>query len=134
MINRGIVALAIVLGLGMLANGTYMTLAPESWYWMVPGVSDRGPFNQHFIRDVGINYMLIGGGYIFGALYLKHQFVLWFVPTTWLSGHAIFHVWEVVVGICGPEALIVDFGGVTLPALLGIGLVLFAWQRVSEDG
>ena len=131
--NRGIFGLAIVLGIAMLANGTYMTITPESWYWMVPGVADRGPFNQHFVRDIGINYMLIGGAYVLGAIYVKHRFVLWLAPTAWLLGHGLFHGWEVLVGICGPEALLVDFGGVTLPALLGIGLVYVAWKRVGDE-
>lgn len=115
--------IALLLGVATLGNGVFMTLAPESWYWLVPGVPDRGPFNQHFVRDIGIIYTLIGGVFVYGALYWQHRLQLWFVPTAWLVGHAIFHVWEVVTGICGPESLIEDFGGVTLPALLALWLL-----------
>lgn len=123
MLNNVVTAIAMLLGVLGLANGAFMTLTPETWYWLVPGVPDRGPFNQHFLRDIGINYMLIGSAFVYGALYVKYRLVLWIMPTAWLAGHAIFHVWEVLVGICGPEALIVDFAGVTLPALLGLGLI-----------
>ena len=125
-LSKGI---AIVLGVITLANGVFMTIAPESWYWLVPGVPDRGPFNQHFIRDIGIAYMLIGTAFIYGATYVKYRLPLWFMPTAWLAGHAVFHVWEVIVGICGPEALIVDFAGVTLPALLGAALTYDAYKE-----
>jgi hypothetical protein len=47
----------------------------------------------------------------------------------WLCGHALFHFWEVAVGICGPSALVRDFAAVTLPAL--ISAVLAFWS-VSE--
>ena len=125
--------IALMLGLAMLGNGVFMTIAPESWYWMVPGVPDRGPFNQHFVRDIGFIYALSGVAFVYGAIYREHQLRLWLVPTTWLVCHAIFHVWEVLVGICGPELLIVDFGGVTLPALLGLGLVYGSYRAQTLE-
>lgn len=133
MFNKVVAGIAILLGLAALGNGIFMTVAPESWYWLVPGVPDRGPFNQHFLRDIGINYMLIGAAFIYGAMYAKHRLVLWLMPTAWLTGHAIFHVWEVLVGICGPESLIVDFGGVTLPALLGLGLIYASYRLQTSE-
>jgi hypothetical protein len=121
--SKLIAGIATLLGIAMLGNGVFMTAAPESWYWLVPGVPDRGPFNQHFIRDVGFIYVLIGAAFSYGAFYAQHRLLLWLMPTAWLTAHAAFHIWEVIVGICGPEALIVDFAGVTLPALLGMGLI-----------
>lgn len=117
--------IALLLGLAALANGVFMTIAPEAWYWLVPGVPERGPFNQHFIRDIGMNYCLIGAAFVGGALYQTHRRILWLVPTAWLVGHAVFHVWEVQVGICGPASLTQDFAGVTLPALVALSLVCF---------
>ena len=121
--DKFVVGAAILLGLFALANGIFMVLAPESWYWAVPGVPDRGPFNQHFVRDIGFIYALIGGAFLYGALYPAHRVVLWSIPTAWLGLHALFHIWEVFVGICGPESLIEDFAGVTLPALIGCLLI-----------
>ena len=125
--------IALLLGAVMLANGVFMTLAPESWYWVVPGVPDRGPFNQHFIRDIGFIYILAGVAFIYGAVYVKHRLMLWLFPTAWLTLHAIFHIWEVIVGICGPESLIEDFGGVTLPALIGMGLIFKSYRSQSGE-
>jgi hypothetical protein len=46
----------------------------------------------------------------------------------WLAGHALFHFWEVAVGICAPSALLRDFPAVTLPAIIGAGLTLWAFH------
>ena len=125
---KTVTAIAILLGLLSLANGVFMLTAPEPWYWAIPGVPDRGPFNQHFIRDIGFIYVLIGATFSYGAVYARHRFQLWLLPTAWLALHAAFHVWEVAVGICGPESLIEDFAGVTLPAVLAIGLTYQAFR------
>ena len=129
MADKMYAGIAVLLGLTSLANGTLMVLAPESWYWLVPGVPDRGPFNQHFVRDIGFVYMMIGAAFTYGALYPLQRFALWLLPTAWLACHAVFHVWEVLTGICGPESLVEDFAGVTLPALLAAGLLASSYHR-----
>jgi hypothetical protein len=43
-----------------------------------------------------------------------------------LSGHALFHFWEVAVGICEPSVIARDFPAVTLPAIIGLILTLWA--------
>ncbi|TMP27607.1 hypothetical protein CWB99_14220 [Pseudoalteromonas rubra] len=130
--NQVITSVAVLLGLAALANGVLMLLYPQQWYWSVPGVPDRGFYNQHFIRDIGMLYMLIGGAFSYGAFYVRYRFQLWLFPALWLSSHALFHFWEVLVGICGPIFLLIDFAGVTLPALLAQGL---CWQvKKAEKG
>ncbi|MCG7561369.1 MULTISPECIES: hypothetical protein [Pseudoalteromonas] len=123
-------SIAVLLGLAALANGVFMLFYPQQWYWSVPGVPDRGFYNQHFIRDIGMLYMLIGGAFSYGAFYTRYRFQIWLFPTLWLSCHALFHFWEVLVGICGPIFLLIDFAGVTLPALLGLWL---CWQVKKEQ-
>lgn len=133
MLQKLITGIAALLGLTMVGNGVFMMVAPESWYWMVPGVPDRGPFNQHFVRDIGFMYLLGGAAFIYGSLYTKPRLTLWMLPTAWLTLHAVFHVWEVAVGICGPESLVEDFAGVTLPALLGLGLVYHSYNAQTDE-
>lgn len=124
--NRLITITALLLGFAMLANGSWMLVAPEGWYWAIPGVPDRGPFNQHFVRDLGIIYSMTGIGLILGALQPQQRFGYWWAPCFWLVGHALFHVWEVLVGLCGPASLLQDFAGVTLPALISLALLMSA--------
>ena len=58
--------------------------------------------------------------------------MLWGVATLWLVAHAIFHFWEVAVGICAPSALARDFLAVTAPALIGVGLTTWAWRNAPS--
>ena len=118
-------ALAVLLGIAAMANGTFMLVAPESWYFAVPGVTTTGPFNQHFVRDIGLIFLLLGGSFLLGAVQPHLRVLLWAAPSIWLSGHALFHFWEVAVGICSVSAIPRDFPAVTLPAV--VGLVLTAW-------
>ena len=119
-------ALAVVLGVAAIANGVYMLAAPEDWYFAVPGVTTTGPFNQHFVRDIGIVYALTGFGLIMGAVRPQQRLGYWWAPALWLAGHALFHVWEVLAGLCGPASLVQDFAGVTLPALIALALLFHA--------
>mgnify|MGYP003630743296 CR=1 FL=1 len=110
-------------------NGLVMIVAPQYWYESVPGVIATGFFNQHFIRDIGFIYFLIGLAFGIGWFRPAQRAGLWGVATLWLGAHALFHFWEVAVGICGPSALARDFFGVTSPALIGVLLTYWAIQH-----
>ncbi|MBB4098667.1 hypothetical protein [Sphingomonas kyeonggiensis] len=120
------VSFAMLLGVLGLLNGSYMLISPVGWYFAVPGVTTTGPFNQHFIRDIGIIFLFIGAAFLIGTVRQQMRAVLWGGATLWLACHALFHFWEVAAGICGPSVLLRDFPAVTLPALIGAGLTLFA--------
>lgn len=124
--RKTVLTTAAVLGLAAEANGLFMLIAPANWYFAVPGVTTTGPFNQHFVRDIGLIFLLVGTAFLVGAARPQYRLALWSAATLWLWGHALFHVWEVAVGICGPSALARDFAAVTLPALIGTVLILWA--------
>ncbi|MFE1599439.1 hypothetical protein [Methylobacterium sp. ID0610] len=119
-------------GAGLAANGIMMLSAPEAWYFAVPGVTSTGPFNQHFLRDIGLIFVLLGATFALGAARPETRTLLWSMAAIWLSGHALFHFWEVAVGICGPEVLPRDFPAVTLPALIAIALSLWSVRHVER--
>ncbi len=129
MIKTICIATALVLGTAAIANGVFMLIDPERWYLDVPGVTTTGPFNQHFVRDIGLIFLLLGGAFLVGAARPDLRVPFWGSASVWLSGHALFHFWEVAVGICGPSALARDFTAVTLPAL--IGLAITAWAMAD---
>ncbi|WP_454760325.1 hypothetical protein [Caulobacter segnis] len=134
MLKSFLIGLAVVLGLAALANGAFMLASPESWYFAVPGVTTTGAFNQHFIRDIGIVFLFISAGFLTGAFKPRLRLFTWAAPTIWLSAHALFHFWEVAVGICSASAIGRDFPAVTLPALLGWGLTIWALRQRPIDG
>lgn len=125
------IALAVALGLGAIANGLFMLISPANWYIAVPGVTTTGPFNQHFLRDIGLIFLLVGIAMLTGAARPAARVTLWSLAALWLGGHALFHFWEVAVGICGTGALVQDFPAVTLPAMLTAALALWAWRDAA---
>jgi hypothetical protein len=126
MLKATCITAAIVLGVAAISNGAFMLIDPERWYLEVPGVTTTGPFNQHFIRDIGLIFLLLGGSFLFGVARPHLRVTFWAAPSIWLTGHAFFHFWEVAVGICGPSALARDFPAVTLPALIGLCITVWA--------
>jgi hypothetical protein len=125
---------AVLLGIAMEANGIFMLVSPGDWYLAVPGVTSTGPFNQHFVRDIGLIFLLLGGALLVGAAQPRSRVLLWAAPSIWLLGHALFHLWEVAVGICSPSVIPRDFPAVTLPAIIGILLTLWAIRQSRGRG
>ena len=81
------------------------------------------------IRDIGLIQMFLGAAFVVGMLRPASRVALWAAATVWLIAHALLHFWEVAVGICAPSALARDFPAVTLPALIGIALTVWAWRN-----
>jgi len=121
--------LAVLLGLVMTANGVFMLVSPSSWYFAVPGVTTTGPFNQHFVRDIGLVFLFLGSAFLIGVARANARIFLWTAATLWLWGHAIFHFLEVAVGICHPSAISRDFPAVTLPAIIAAVLTFWAMRE-----
>jgi hypothetical protein len=126
MLKPTCLGLALLLGAAACANGAFMLISPDGWYVAVPGVTTTGPFNQHFIRDIGLIFLLAGMGLLTGVARPRVRTLLWSATAIWLSGHALFHLWEVAVGICSASALSRDFPAVSLPAILTILLALWS--------
>lgn len=124
---------AILFGAALAANGLYMLVDPANWYFAAPGMTATGPFNQHFVRDIGLIFALAGLAFVAGVRRPAMRVPLWGAGAFWLSGHALFHVWEVAVGLCGASALLRDFPAVTLPALIAIVLTMRAARVPSVD-
>ena len=128
--NRAVAAMILIMvafnGLFLSVNGIFMLIAPLAWYELVPGVTDTGFFNQHFVRDIGIIQLFLGIAFILGLMRPQRRIGLWATATLWLIAHALFHLWEVAVGICAPSVIPRDFPAVTLPALIGIALTFWA--------
>lgn len=122
--SRLVLGVAILLGIGAIANGVFMLVSPANWYFAVPGVTTTGPFNQHFVRDIGLIFIGVGAAFLLGAIRPVYRTVAWGAAAVWLSGHALFHFWEVAVGICSPSDVLRDFPAVTLPALLAIAITV----------
>ncbi|WP_438754902.1 hypothetical protein [Pararhizobium sp. O133] len=107
----------------------HMLYDPEGWYYFVPGVTDTGFFNQHFIRDIGIIQGFVAAAFAIGLYRVDRRIELWAAATLWLIAHGAFHLWEVAVGICSASAIVRDFPAVSLPAIFGIAATAWACSQ-----
>ncbi len=123
-----------LLGLLLVANGAYMLLAPHTWYGSLESVVHTGPFNEHFVRDIGCAYLAAAVG-----LGLAASRSIWRVPgiaaaVVFLGLHAGVHAWESVTGHAAAHAGIIDTVGVYGPALLALAALIAALFDSGQPG
>jgi hypothetical protein len=119
---------AWVVGLGLLANGVFMLAAPAGWYAAVPGVMDTGPFNPHFVRDIGAAYLAVGAALIWFAAD-RRALPAAQLGAAFLALHAAVHLWDAAAGREHAHQLLIDVPTVFLPPVLAIWIV---WPRFDR--
>jgi hypothetical protein len=124
--------LAAVLGLAMAANGVAMLLAGPAWYAAVPGVPETGPFNAHFVKDIGAAYLTAGVGlavFAWRASPLARGAAM--AGVLFLGLHGLIHLAEAARDPMGALHLARDFTGVLLPPILALAAI---WPiRASKE-
>jgi peptidoglycan/LPS O-acetylase OafA/YrhL len=109
--------IAAILAATNTANGLAMLFASSIWWAGVPGVTETGPFNPHFVRDVGAGFLVAG---------LALAARAW-RPTYWpaaaagagfLAAHALIHVVMIATGHDHHAGA--DLALVVLPAALAL--------------
>jgi len=113
--------------LAALANGAFMLVSPLDWYGFVPTVRFTGPYNAHFVRDIGAAYLACGLMLGWALRDLRARWLGAVAGGSWLAIHAAIHIYEVSVGICGPGIFWRDAPGVIGPPLsiaVALGLII----------
>ncbi|MEW6437298.1 MAG: hypothetical protein AB1508_09020 [Pseudomonadota bacterium] len=121
--NLVVWVLAWVLGLGLIINGLAMLGLPASWYAAVPGVAMTGPFNPHFVRDIGVAYVVAGAGLISYAVWPAARGAA-LAGAAFLALHAGVHLWDALAGREHPHQLLIDLPTVFLPPALALWIAL----------
>lgn len=117
----------VLLALFHSALSFWMLIDPAGWFVTVPGVTHTGPYNPHLVRDVGIAYLTVAGGFAVAAYWVRAAFPVLLVVTIWFVGHAAVHVADIFTGALPLSHILGDLPGVFLPAMLLVGLVF--WTR-----
>lgn len=73
-----------------LVAGAAIFIAPLDFYNLAPGIRLFGPFNSHFVRDVGLVYLASGLMGLAGHRLSQPQLYLW--ASLWSALHAVFHM------------------------------------------
>jgi hypothetical protein len=119
----------IVLGLfatGNLANGVWMLADPGHWYENLPaGVPDFGPLNEHFVRDIGCIFFLLGVALAWAAVMPRWRVAACALVTGFYGLHALVHVIDTARGLVGPEHWVIDLSGVYVPAVI---MAVLTWR------
>src|SRR5579884_1052612 len=100
-----------------LANAAWMLVDPAGWYLYLPAaVPDTGPFNAHFVRDVGSAFAVMGLALACGAL-----------------RPALVHVADTVAGRLPASHWWIDLPGVYVPALVMLGVTALAARTAPRN-
>lgn len=117
----------------MLANGLWMLADAFHWFRVIPAaLEDTGAANGHFIRDVGLVYVVLGGALAWCMQAPAGRRAVFVIVALFMCGHALGHLAEIAVGMLPPRHLLID-----LPLVLGPGLLFAvflhpaAWRRLE---
>lgn len=116
-------AVSALNGLMMLADG-------PGWYARVPGVTDTGPLNAHFIQDIGMAF-LVAGLALAARAWRPRYWPAGLAGAGFLAGHAAIHL----VGILGGHAhhAAFDLIGIVFPATLALYSAIPTQNDRQED-
>ena len=125
-----LVLMIIAISYGL--NGLWMIVDPKLWYDTIPGITMLGPYNTHFLRDVGIVYGVCAGGFIWGLRAGASPALI--VAAGWPVLHAIYHLqmW-MARGFALDVIALVNFGLIQAPAWIGLWI---SWRlfQTEKDG
>jgi hypothetical protein len=126
--------LLLVFGALALANALWMLAGPMHWYEELPaGVPDTGPFNPHFVRDVGCAFGTVGIALSWAAFAPRERPPLVGVSALFLAAHALLHAWDTASGALDAGHWWLDLPGVYAPAL-AVGAVALSLRRRAAGG
>lgn len=120
-----------ILAAVLVVNGLAMLLIPHTWYGMVPSVPPTGPFNPHFVRDVGIAYVVCGWALAWFALDPLRGAGAAIAAAVLQVAHAFLHVWDLLASRTTMNFFLQDVVLVIVPAVLMLWL---AWPPRIGSG
>jgi hypothetical protein len=125
--------LLLVLGIPAIANALWMLAGPMHWYTDLPAaVPDTGPFNPHFVRDIGCAFLTTGAALIWAAYSERFRLPLVAIATVFLVAHAVLHVYDTVRGALGHNHWWLDLPGVYLPAVVLVMVTAVLTRRTAS--
>jgi peptidoglycan/LPS O-acetylase OafA/YrhL len=110
-------SIAAVLAVINVLNGLVMLFAGPFWWNAVPGVTETGPYNPHFVQDVGAAFL--AAGLALGARAWRARY--WpaaVAGAAFLVAHALVHLMMIVASHDHHAAT--NFAVVVLPAALAL--------------
>ncbi len=115
------------------ANAVWMLADPQHWYHDLPAaVPDTGPYNEHFVRDIGCAFATVAIALGWAALRPRWRAPLVTISALFLAAHAGLHVFDTMRGFLEGDHWLLDLPGVYLPALVTLPLAFRALRNARE--
>ena len=109
--------IAAVLAVPNIANSLMMLVAGPFWYQSVPGASETGPFNPHFVQDIGAAFLASGLALAVRA-WRPAYWPAAVAGAGFLAAHGLIHLAAVAAGHDHHAAF--DLVAVVLPSALAL--------------
>jgi hypothetical protein len=109
-----------ILGTLDAANGVVMLVDPAGWFARIPGAGDTGPFNPHFVYDVGLAFLASGVALVVFA-WRPALRPAGLCGASFPALHALLHLFDLASGHSHHVAA--DLLLVVLPSALTVALV-----------
>lgn len=116
---------AALLALVLAGNALAMLFNGLAWYGAVPGVTSTGPYNAHFVRDIGAAYLVAALGLAWFGWRPREGWPAMAAGAAFLTFHAAIHVYDATCGGSPWSDVRRDLVGVYLFAALPLPLALF---------
>jgi hypothetical protein len=129
----------IVLGFfaaGNLVNAVWMLASPAHWYLNLPAnIPGTGPLNEHFVRDIGCIFLLLGVALLAGMFVRRLRLPAMVLATAYSLLHALVHVYDSARGLLAPDHWRVDIVPIYATTLLSLWLTvkLAREERARSD-
>jgi len=126
--------LLALLALGTAANALWMLGDPVHWYHDLPaGVPDTGPYNEHFVRDIGAAFATIAVALAWAAARPRWRPPLLGVAAIFLAAHAALHVFDTARGFLDAHHWALDLWGVYLPAAVAVPIAVHFLRATPKE-
>jgi hypothetical protein len=109
--------IAAILAISNVLNGAVMLLAGPFWYASVPGASETGPFNPHFVQDIGVAF-LVAGLALAARAYRVAYWPAAVAGAGFMAVHGLIHLASIVAG--HDHHAVFDVFAVVVPAALAL--------------
>jgi hypothetical protein len=88
---------------GNLLNALWMLASPWHWYYNLPAnVPASGPLNEHFVRDIGSIYLLIGVALAAAVVRRSLRVPAMILASAFYTLHALVHMYDSMRGLFAP--------------------------------
>jgi hypothetical protein len=109
--------IAAIFALLTVLNGTLMLFDGATWYASVPGVVETGPYNPHFVQDIGAAF-LVAGLALAARAWRPIYWPAAVAGAGFLAAHALIHLVLIAAGHDHHAGL--DLAIIVLPSALAL--------------